>query len=73
MKQYCDIQENCKMLIQAGNQYDAVVKQNQSLQTELRFAKDNAEKDNKYIRELEEANMLLQQENERLRGRINDR
>lgn len=33
---YCDIQENCKLLKQANAQYNAVVRQNQSLQTELR-------------------------------------
>lgn len=60
--EYCDIQENCKMLIQAGNQYDAVVKQNQSLQAELRFANDNNKKDEEYIRQLEEKNMLLEEE-----------
>lgn len=60
--EYCDIQKNCKMLIQAGNQYDAVVKQNQSLQAELRFANDNNKKDEEYIRQLEEKNMLLEEE-----------
>lgn len=33
---YCSIQENCKLLIQANNQYDKVVQQNRSLQKELR-------------------------------------
>lgn len=33
---YCDIQDGCKLLKQANAQYNAVVRQNQSLQTELR-------------------------------------
>ena len=68
--EYCDIQENCKVLQQATVQYEAVVKQNQSLQAELRFTKDNAEKDSQHIRELEEANMLLQEENKKLKNAL---
>lgn len=33
---YCNIQESCKLLIQANNQYGKVVQQNRSLQKELR-------------------------------------
>lgn len=33
---YCDIQDGCKLLKRANAQYNAVVRQNQSLQTELR-------------------------------------
>lgn len=33
---YCDIQESCKLLNRTNAQYNAVVRQNQSLQTELR-------------------------------------
>lgn len=33
---YCDIQDGCKLLKQANAQYNAVVRQNQSLQAELR-------------------------------------
>lgn len=36
---YCNIQESCKLLIQANNQYDKVVQQNQSLQQELNHYK----------------------------------
>ena len=32
---YCDIQDGCKLLKQANAQYNEVVKQNRSLQTEL--------------------------------------
>lgn len=35
---YCNVQENCKLLIQANNQYNKVVLQNQSLQKELRHS-----------------------------------
>lgn len=61
---YCEIQDGCKLLIQASNQYEAVVKQNQSLQTELRFANDCNKKDEAYIRQLEESNMILQEKSE---------
>lgn len=37
---YCNIQESCKLLIQANNQYDKVVQQNQSLQQELNHYKN---------------------------------
>lgn len=33
---YCDIQDNCKILRDTATQYDQIVKQNQSLQTQLR-------------------------------------
>lgn len=36
---YCNIQDGCKLLQQANNQYDKVVQQNQSLQQELRNAR----------------------------------
>lgn len=69
---YCAIQDTCKLLIQAVNQYNEVVKQNKSLQTELNFTKGNAAKDHQYILELEEANMILQEENEKLKGAANN-
>ena len=65
--EYCNIQENCKMLIQAGNQYDAVVKQNQSLQAELRFANECRKSDEEYIRQLEERNMILEEKVQELK------
>lgn len=34
-RKYCDIEDNCKLLKQMQSQYDAVVNQNRSLQTEL--------------------------------------
>lgn len=40
---YCDIQENCKLLVTANNQYDKVVSQNRSLQGELKNAKEELE------------------------------
>ena len=68
---YCEIQDGCKLLIQASNQYEAVVKQNQSLQTELRFANDCNKKDEAYIRQLEESNMILQEENKKFKDIAN--
>lgn len=35
IRKYCDIEDNCKLLKQMQSQYDAVVNQNRSLQTEL--------------------------------------
>jgi len=37
------------------------------LQSELRFANYNNQKDDSYITELEESNMILQKENEKLK------
>ena len=37
---YCDSQDLCKLLIAANNQYNKVVKQNKSLQGELKNAKE---------------------------------
>jgi len=47
-----------------------IVKQNQSLQSELRFANYNNQKDDSYITELEESNMILQKENEKLKNKL---
>lgn len=44
-----------------------IVKQNQSLQSELRFVNDNNKKDDSYIVKLEESNMLLETENEKFK------
>ena len=36
---YCDIQSNCKLLVQMQAQYEQVVAQNKSFQTELNALK----------------------------------
>lgn len=59
---YCDIQDSCKMLSDAVVQYNKVVEQNQSLQKQILWQKEQMEKDNQYIVKLEEANMLLLQQ-----------
>lgn len=64
---YCDCQEHCKLLIMANSQYEAVVKQNQSLQSEVLWRKNEMDKDNNYLIKLEEANMLLEQDVETLK------
>lgn len=59
---YCDIQDDCKILSDAVTQYKKVVEQNQSLQKQILWQKEQMEKDNQYIVKLEEANMLLLQQ-----------
>lgn len=68
---YCDCQDNCKLLAAISNQYNAVVKQNQSLQKTILWQKDQMNKDNEYLIKLEEANMLFEQDVENLK-RQND-
>lgn len=60
-EKYCNIQEYCKELQMAITQYNKVVKQNQNLQSEILWHKAQNEKDNKYIIELEEKNMLQEE------------
>ena len=67
---YCDIQEYCKPLREAVTQYNLVVKQNQSLQREVLWQKEQMEKDNQYLIKLEEANMLLEQDVETLKRQL---
>ena len=67
---YCDIQKDCKLLALAKSQYDKVVEQNQSLQRNLLWYKEQAEKDNQYLIKLEEANMLLEQDVETLKKQL---
>lgn len=67
---YCDIQEDCKPLREAVTQYNLVVKQNQSLQREVLWQKEQMEKDNQYLIKLEEANMLLEQDVETLKAQV---
>lgn len=67
---YCDIQEDCKLLREAVTQYNLVVKQNQSLQREVLWQKEQMEKDNQYLIKLEEANMLLEQDVEILKRQL---
>lgn len=67
---YCDCQEHCKLLIMTNSQYEAVVKQNQSLQNEVIWRKKQSDKDNDYIIKLEEANMLLEQDVETLKKQL---
>ena len=54
-RKYCDIEDNCKLLKQMQSQYDAVVNQNRSLQTELnqlRKIKNDVLKDPLNLREV---------------------
>lgn len=67
---YCDHQEYCKVVKQITDQYNQVVKQNVSLQTENRWYKDQQKKDNDYLIKLEEANMLLEQDVETLKRQV---
>ena len=67
---YCDVQEDCKPLREAVTQYNLVVKQNQSLQREVLWQKEQMEKDNQYLIKLEEANMLLEQDVETLKAQV---
>lgn len=67
---YCDIQKDCKLLALVKSQYDKVVEQNQSLQRNLLWYKEQAEKDNQYLIKLEEANMLLEQDVETLKKQL---
>ena len=67
---YCDNQDCCKIVLQITNQYNQVVKQNQSLQSQLLWQKGEMDKDNQYLIKLEEANMLLEQDVEALKRNV---
>ena len=67
---YCDNQDCCKIVLQIANQYNQVVKQNQSLQSQLLWQKGEMDKDNQYLIKLEEANMLLEQDVETLKRQV---
>ena len=67
---YCDNQDCCKIVLQITNQYNQVVKQNQSLQQEVLWQKNEMQKDNQYLIKLEEANMLLEQDVETLKKQV---
>ena len=67
---YCDCQDACKLLAAVSNQYNTVVKQNQSLQKTIQWQKDQMDKDNAYLIKLEEANMLFEQDNENLKRQV---
>lgn len=67
---YCDNQDCCKIVLQITNQYNQVVKQNQSLQSQLLWQKGEMDKDNQYLIKLEEANMLLEQDVETLKRQV---
>ena len=67
---YCDIQKDFKLLALVKSQYDKVFEQIQSLQRNLLWYKEQAEKDNQYIIKLEEANMLLEQDIETLKKQL---
>ena len=67
---YCDIQKDCKLLALVKSQYDKAVEQIQSLQRNLLWYKEQAEKDNQYLIKLEEANMLLEQDVETLKKQL---
>ena len=67
---YCDCQDVCKLLKMTTAQYEAVVKQNASLQSEVLWLKGEMQKDNNYVIKLEEANMLLEQDVETLKRQV---
>ena len=67
---YCDCQDVCKPLKMTAAQYEAVVKQNASLQSEVLWLKGEMQKDNNYVIKLEEANMLLEQDVETLKRQV---
>lgn len=67
---YCDAQDYCKIVEKITQQYNQVVKQNQSLQREVLWQKEQMEKDNQYLIKLEEANMLLEQDVEVLKRQV---
>ena len=69
-KKYCDRQDDCKLLKNAVTQYNQVVKQNQDLQKEINWYKEQMGKDNQYVIKLEEANMLLEQDIETLKTQV---
>lgn len=69
-KKYCDSQDDCKLLKNAVTQYNQVVKQNQDLQKEIKWYKEQMGKDNQYVIKLEEANMLLEQDVETLKMQV---
>ena len=53
-----------------ANQYNAVVKQNQSLQKVILWQQDQMQKDQEYLVKLEEANMLYEQDIEALKRQV---
>jgi len=53
------IEELETLLTQCEQHNKEIVKQNQNLQAELRFLKDNSQKDDSYIKELEVQNIFL--------------
>lgn len=59
---YCDCQDACKIVAIISAQYNAVVKQNQSLQRTVLWQQEQMQKDNEYVMKLEEANMLYEQD-----------
>lgn len=67
---YCDCQDACKVVAIISAQYNAVVKQNQSLQGTVLWQQDQMRKDNEYLIKLEEANMLHEQDVEILKRQV---
>ena len=67
---YCDCEDGCKLLKTVSDQYNAVVRQNQSLQKEVLWQQDQMQKDNDYLIKLEEANMLYEQDIEVLKRQV---
>lgn len=67
---YCDCQDACKLLKIVNSQYEAVVKQNQSLQRQVLWQKGEMDKDQAYLIKLEEANMLFEQDVETLKRQV---
>ena len=63
-------ENNKKNLEILTNQYNAVVKQNQSLQKVILWQQDQMQKDQEYLVKLEEANMLYEQDIEALKRQV---
>jgi len=69
-EKYCDCQDTCKIVAIVSAQYNAVVKQNQSLQRTVLWQQEQMQKDNDYLIKLEEANMLYEQDIETLKRQV---
>lgn len=67
---YCNVQKKCEQLKEALTQYNLVLKQNQSLQREVLWQREQMEKGTQYLIKLEESNMLLEQDVEILKKQV---
>lgn len=67
---YCEWENNCKLLKTISDQYNAVVRQNKSLQKEILWQREEMEKDNEYLTKLENANVLFEEDIEALKRQV---